>query len=101
MLVAWRFPKYMIDEQLKLVLTVRFWDNSEEVLTRAMEKSRSYEAFDFFGQRVLTYRIQVMDVENCVVETWEHHFWTKLIDIDRSRVSVSSHPKQGSVIDTP
>lgn len=62
---------------------------------------KSYAAFNFFEKRILTYRIQVVDFEDEIVETWEHHFWTQLIDVDRSKVSVSSQPKQGSVIDTP
>lgn len=101
LLVAWRFPGYLFDEQLELVLTVRFWDNTEEVFYQPVEKTRSYAAFYFYHQRILTYRIQVVNREGEIVETWEHHFWTELIDIDRRRVSVSSQPRQGSVIETP
>jgi len=103
LLIAWRFPKFLVDQGLKLNLTVRFWDNSEELLTRDIENSKSYAAFDFHDQRILTYRIEVVDCHHEVVETWEHHFWTKqvLVDADRSKFSVSSHPMQGSVIEMP
>lgn len=101
LLVAWRFPMNLINRQLHLILTVRFWDNTEEELYQVIENSKAYAAFNFYDERILTYRIQVFDSEDEVVETWEHHFWTKLIDINRSNVSVSSHPIQGSVIETP
>lgn len=101
LLIAWRFPMNLVDRQLRMVLTVRFWDNQEKEFTHFIERSRSYTAFNFFDQRILTYRIQVVDSDNEIVETWEHHFWTKLIDVDRSKTSVSSQPKQGSVIEMP
>jgi hypothetical protein len=100
LLIAWRFPLNMLDQQLKLILTVRFWDNTEEVLSKPIQKSHGYASFSFLNARkILTYRIQVVDWEGNVVENWEHHFWTKWIDFKRD--SVSSHPIQGSVIDIP
>lgn len=101
LLVAWRFPLNLVDRKLQMILTVRFWDNTEEVFYRSIERSKSYAAFNFYDDRILTYRIQVVDAEGELVETWEHHFWTKLIEINRSSLSVSSQPIQGSVIDTP
>lgn len=99
--MSWRFPKILTDQQLELILTVRFWDNSEDILTRPIQHTKGYAAFNFFDQKILTYRIQVVDAEGEIVETWEHHFWTELIDIERSKSSVSSQPMQGSVIETP
>ena len=81
LLVAWRFPSNMIDYGLNLILTVRFWDNSEEEVCRRLESSRGYEVFNFFDEEILTYRIQIFDDADNLIETWEHHFWTKLIDI--------------------
>lgn len=103
----------MFEEGLTLVATVRFWNNSQDVFFKPVERRRSYAAFYFPNEdpesdrRILTYRIQVLNRRGEVVETWKHHFWTELIDIDskssaqRSSSSVSSQPKQGSVIDTP
>lgn len=102
LLIAWRFPMNMVDFGLQLHLTVRLWDNVEENYIRPITSSHGYAAFNFFDQkRILTYKIDVVDSQGEVVEAWEHHFWTKLIDADRSKVSVSSQPKQGSVIETP
>ena len=80
LLVAWRFPLNMMDRPLELALTVRFWDNSEQIFRRPIQTSHGSTAFDFFdSQKILTYRIQVVDCEDAVIENWEHHFWTRLI----------------------
>lgn len=102
LLIAWRFPLNLIEQGLNLHLTARLWDNTEEVFIRPMTRSHGYEAFNFFdGKRILTYKIDVVDTSGKIVEVWEHHFWTKLIDVDRSKRAVSSQPKQASVIETP
>lgn len=101
LLVAWNFPGSLFYQDLRLLLTVRFWDNSEEIISYPIERRWSNTAFNFFDQKILTYRIQVVNRSNEIVETWEHHFWTELIDIDRKRDSVSSQPRHGSVIETP
>lgn len=101
LLIAWRFPSIWVDRGLTLHLTVRFWDQSEEHICRRIEKGHDYVAFNFFDQRVLTYKIEVVDREGQCIELWEHQFWTELIDVDRSKLSVSSQPIQASVIDTP
>jgi hypothetical protein len=81
LLIAWRFPQNLIDQQLNLVLTMRFWDNTEEEQIRPIRNSRGYTAFNFLNEKILTYRIQIIDADGDVVERWEHQFWTKLIDI--------------------
>jgi hypothetical protein len=101
LLVAWRFPKYLIYQEIDLILTVRFWDNSEEIIHHPISKTHGNASFNFFGEKILTYRIQAVNAQGEVIQNWEHHFWTELIDIDRKRSSVSSQPKQGSVIETP
>jgi hypothetical protein len=77
-LIGWRFPKYLLDEQLQLVLTVRFWDHTEEVIDYPIEGTKDSAAF-YFGKKILTYRIQVVSADHEVIETWEHHFWTESI----------------------
>lgn len=100
-LVAWRFPDYLFFQQLRLRLTVRFWDNTEEVIDHFIHRTRSYAAFNFYKKKILTYRIEVVNGQDEVIETWEHQFWTELINIDRKSLSVSSHPRHGSVMETP
>lgn len=100
-LVAWRFPSFMVWEDLRLLLTVRYWDNTEQVKEEYVGKNRGVAAFDCFEQRILTYRIQVVNGKGEIVETWEHQFWTELIDMDRRSDSVSGQSRQGSVMETP
>lgn len=101
LLVSWKFPKNLLDQELTLVATIRYWDQSEEILTHPVNKRWGHVAFRCFKERLLTYRVAVIDRCGEVVDVWEHHFWTKLIDIDRKSDAVSSQPKQGSVMETP
>lgn len=112
LLLAWDFPRSLFDEKLTLVATVRFWDNTQEVLFHPVERRRSYTAYYFPNpepsgdRKILTYQVQVVSSNGTVIETWKHHFWTELIEISssaaqRSNPSVSSQPRQGSVIDKP
>jgi hypothetical protein len=88
LLVAWDFPLSQFRRQLSLIATIRFWDDTEKILTQPLERKRDFAAFYFpnncpeSDRRILTYRVQIVDREGCVVETWEHHFWTQLIDFD-------------------
>lgn len=101
LLVGWRFPTNWLDWGIHLETTVRFWDNREEVIRYDLDSSHGSHAFNFFGQKILTYKVEVVDACGDVLEVWEHQFWTKLIDADRRSLSVSSQPMQPSVIETP
>jgi len=105
LLIAWDFPKSLFDEGLTLLVTVRLWNNTEQFLKIPVERKRYYDALTFPCKdrdlRILTYRIQVENNTGQIIETWKHHFWTELIVMDRMRSSVSSQPKQGSVMETP
>ena len=84
LLVSWHFPSNLFYQQLRLILTVRFMDNSEEVICYPIERAWSSAAFNFFEQRkILTYRVLVVDQQDEIVEVWEHHFWTELITLDQ------------------
>lgn len=101
-LIGWDFPKSLFEEQLTLLVTVRLWDNQETVYKIPVERKR--DATDLYfpsSNKILTYRIQVINKEGQVIETWKHQFWAELIHVDDTISSVSSHPKQGSVIETP
>ncbi len=113
LLIAWDFPRSLFEKQLHLVITVRLWDETQETIQLPMERKRDSAAFFFpnkgMERSILTYRVQVFSKEGELIETWNHHFWTELIDISiadcpaaqESKDSVSSHPKQESVIETP
>lgn len=113
LLVAWDFPRSLFEDRLTLLITVRLWDNTQDVLFKPVDRRRGYAAYYYsnkdpcIDRRILTYRVQVLNSKGEIIETWKHHFWTELIDVEslssaqRSSPSVSSQPKQGSVIDTP
>lgn len=115
LLVSWDFPRSIFKEDLTLCLTVRLWDDTQDVIFHRVERKRDYAAFFFSNEnpekdrRILTYRVQVLNGEGEVIETWKHHFWTELIEIGRqsrsapalSSSSVSSQPMQESVMETP
>lgn len=113
LIIAWDFPKSLFQEDLTMVATVRLWDNTQTVIRKQVERKRDATALFFandqegIDRRILTYLVQMVNREGQVVEKWEHHFWTELIDIDncssaqRMSSSVSSQPMQESVIDTP
>lgn len=108
LLLSWEFPKSLFEKKLTLKTTVRFWDQSEKEIWIPVERKRDALALSFPSQekKLLTYRVQVFDAQGELVETWNHHFWTQCIDIDRSAPhrsseEVSSQPKQASVIETP
>ncbi len=89
LLVGWKFPQNLFDEKLTLVTTVRLWDNSEEMFYQPIEQKWGYAAYyfpsgDCIERRILTYRIEVINEEDEVIETWDHHFWTELIELSKS-----------------
>jgi hypothetical protein len=79
LLVAWRFPSSWMNEGLRLHLTARFWDESEEEIDYAITKGHDYTTFDFLNRRLITYKVEIFDKNNCSIEVWEHQLWTKLI----------------------
>lgn len=85
LLVAWDFPRSLFERQLHLKITVLLWDNTQEMIEMPMERRRDTAAFYFPSKEkersILTYRVQVFSKEGDLIETWNHHFWTELIDI--------------------
>lgn len=115
LIVAWDFPKSLFSLDLTLVTTVRFWDHTQKEIRTPLERKRDCLSFYFPNggdgeKKILTYRVQIFSAKGDVIETWEHHFWTELIDFNIKRSfsspsrmsdSVSSQPKQESVMETP
>lgn len=84
LLIGWDFPKSLFEQQLTLEVTVRFWDQSEQLFLLPLTYKRGAEALPFFkkgGPKILTYRVRVLNKEKEVLETWEHQFWTEKIEV--------------------
>lgn len=102
LLIAWDFPKSLFDRGLTLNATIRLWDNQEQLIQIPIERKRDTTSYFFPScNKILTYRVQIVAQDGQLVDTWAHHFWTPLIQIEETNASVSSHPKQSSVIETP
>lgn len=103
LLIAWRFPYFLFQKELTLVTTVRLWNLSQEVFCQPLEQQRGSVAYYFpddlpsNAHRILTYRLQVFDQEGEEIETWEHHFWTDLIDVDQTILECGDKNGRGPV----
>ena len=116
LLVSWDFPRSVFEKRLQLSLTVRFWDDTQETFVQPIERKRDYAVFFFpkdaegADRRILTYQVHAISEKGEIVGSWDHQFWTKLIEVGakdsfssahRINSSASSQDKQGSVIDMP
>lgn len=87
--ILWNFPKNLYYQNLSINLRVRFWDNSEENLSHKINKRFGSISFFFKNplrlkqKNILTYRVQIMNDKEEIVETWNHQLWTELINIDQ------------------
>lgn len=95
LLIAWDFPRSIFKKDLKLVVSVRFWDDSQKEFEFPLSKKRGVQAYFFSKEKILTYRVQAISKDQEVIETWKHHFWTELIDVGNSaEADLPSLPSQ-------
>ena len=86
--ISWWFPKNLYSQELTLYLTVRFWDNTQETKVFNVDKRVGSDSFYFPNKeidknhKIITYRIEVFNSKNDIIEIWKHHFWTDLINVD-------------------
>jgi hypothetical protein len=84
-IISWDFPRSLYKKDLTMMLTVRFKNNCQELHSYKIQRKRGYTAFFFEEEikdkksRILTYKIDVLNKDNVVVETWKHQFWRELI----------------------
>lgn len=93
-ITSWDFPLSWFRKEPSIFLTVRFWDNTQDVFFRPIEKKRGFSTFFFSNpeeerdKRILTYRVQILSKDGEILETWEHQFWTELIDIGDKEITL-------------
>ena len=86
--ITWYFPKHWFYQKLSIYLTARFWDNTEEI--RSYNISKKWGTVSFFfpnpskmeKNKILTYKIDIINDKKDVLQTWLHQLWTEKIDID-------------------
>jgi len=87
-IVSFDFPGRLLEKELFIYLTVRFWNNKEIFKKRKIKKSWGTEVFYFPNKendkkkKILTYLVQIVTKDGKIVKKWEHQFWTTLIDVD-------------------
>jgi hypothetical protein len=85
LLVGWDFPKSLFCQDLLLIVTIRLWDQTERVFTHPILYRRDAVAFSLPGpekeKRILTYRAEVINRDDELVDVWEHQFWVEQIEI--------------------
>jgi hypothetical protein len=81
LLIQWNFPRNLAQRDLHLEITVRLWDHTETTEIYPITKRSGSTAFFYPNIKILTYRVLAVDETGEIVDTWEHHFWTNLIEI--------------------
>lgn len=91
--ISWDFPLSVYRENLTIITTVRFWNNNEDVFVHKIPRRRGYICYKFQddtedkSKRILTYKIDVFNEDNCLVDQWKHQFWKELIKINKDEKS--------------
>jgi hypothetical protein len=86
--ISWAFPGRLHHQGLTLWITARLWDNTEDKRKYDLRRRIGMHSFFFSNptraptKKILTYRLEVINREGKVIETWRHQFWTELIDVD-------------------
>ncbi|MEI6242388.1 MAG: hypothetical protein WCP39_03165 [Chlamydiota bacterium] len=91
--VSWDFPSSLFEKKLFITLVVRLRNDEEKVFGWNIDQKRGIQTFRFPlendpKRKILTYRVEVKTEKGEIVEEWKHHFWTKLVDIDRPQTSL-------------
>ncbi len=89
LLISWRLPADKVEESLHLTLEIIFCDLSQKTFSYPIVKrsgrigyallDRDYEKTGGF----LTYKVEIINHDNQVIQQWKHLFWVDLITIDK------------------
>lgn len=89
--IAWDFPLSLFRENLNMILTVRFWDNKQDVFCHKIDRKRGYKIFKFQddtidkSKKILTYKIDVFNEDGILIDQWKHQFYKELIEINKDK----------------
>jgi len=82
-LIGWDFPLSVYMKNPYLLFTVRLWDQTEHTYRYEIDQKRGFAAMFFSekdpAKKLLTYKIDILDKEENILEVWEHQFWVELI----------------------
>jgi len=84
LLIEWNFPVSVFRQNLSIILTARLWDNTTRVYKHKITEKQGYVTMYFSfknpNKKLLTYKVEVMNVKNELVENIENQFWAELIE---------------------
>lgn len=87
--ISWDFPLSVYKENLTLITTIRFWNNEQDVFVHKVERKRGYVFYKFQAatedktKKILTYKVDVINEDQKLVDQWKHQFWKELIKINK------------------
>ncbi len=85
LLVGWSFPLSVFEKDLRLSVKVILWNHEEKCFVVPIQYKRDSTAFYFEDKscdqknKILTYRIDVLDASGALIEVWKHQLWTDYI----------------------
>lgn len=84
-LIEWNFPISVFRQNLCIFLTARLWDNTTRIYKYRISKKQGYVTMYFSSKnpnkKLLTYKVEVINAENQLVECVENQFWTEKVDV--------------------
>jgi len=87
--IAWDFPLSIYRDNLNMILTVRFWDNKQDIFSNKLASKRGYVRYIFQddskdkSKKILTYKIDIFNEDGILIDEWKHQFWKELIEINK------------------
>lgn len=99
-IVSWDFPTVLYKKDLTVFMTVRFWNNTQEIREHHVHSRKGRKIFFFSNKerekqnKILTYRIQVKTKDGTIVDAWKHQFWTEVINVDDDDMKDNDRPKE-------
>jgi len=83
-LIEWNFPISVFRQDLHIILTARLWDNTTYVYKHLVSKKQGYVAkyFSFKDpdKKLLTYKVEVINKDDVLIENIENQFWVEKVD---------------------
>jgi hypothetical protein len=113
--MQWAVPPSLLREEPHIVFHVLYRDHTQEEIIYPIQERMGMKVYSLLNEEyrsrkgLLTYRAEICTKDGQVYRQWTHQLWVHLItfeeersaDAERTSDSVSLHPKQESVTETP
>jgi len=114
-ILKWSVPLSFLQREPRIIFYIVYRDYTETTLVYHLTKSNGYYVYSLLNEEfyckkgILTYRAIIETPDHTVYSECKHQLFVHLIDLkeehnveaERMSSSVSSHPMQGSVTETP